>query len=198
MSRQLRHFDRLQASWEELDAGPQMLQTSGGRVLVSRVGARALAVDFDGDVAGLAERVGPEFWTPSALLAGAGGAGGTAAEVGGGSRLWIAPEIGWFWPSLELARQDPVAHAATPGEIDPRDYVLVCASSVEVCGERPRLAFVALGDHDLHRVACDTAAVGVVEPLDHEILPSPLPRVSSLPSPSPLGLSTRSCSSTRT
>jgi hypothetical protein len=40
----------------------------------------------------------------------------------GGDRLWIAPEVAFYWPSLEDARRDPVGTAATPGDIDPGDY----------------------------------------------------------------------------
>ncbi|MEM1109913.1 MAG: DUF6786 family protein [Planctomycetota bacterium] len=43
----------------------------------------------------------------------------------GGDRLWIAPEVAYYWPSLEDARQDPVGTAATPADMDPGDYEVV-------------------------------------------------------------------------
>jgi hypothetical protein len=40
----------------------------------------------------------------------------------GGDRMWIGPEVAFYWPSLELAREDPIKHAATPPAIDPGNY----------------------------------------------------------------------------
>ena len=40
----------------------------------------------------------------------------------GGDRLWIAPEVAYYWPSLEEAREDPIGTAETPGDIDPGTY----------------------------------------------------------------------------
>lgn len=40
----------------------------------------------------------------------------------GGDRLWIAPEVAYFWPSLEKARQDPIKYAHTPEAVDPAHY----------------------------------------------------------------------------
>jgi uncharacterized protein DUF6786 len=53
-----------------------------------------------------------------------------AANPFGGDRLWIAPEVGWYWPSLALAREDAGKHAATPPQIDPGEYVTDSASPV--------------------------------------------------------------------
>ncbi len=44
---------------------------------------------------------------------------------GGGDRLWIAPEVAYYWPSLEDARRDPVGTAGVPADVDPGDYELV-------------------------------------------------------------------------
>lgn len=44
------------------------------------------------------------------------------ASGGGGDRLWIAPEVAYYWPSLEDARRDPVGTAAVPGDVDPGTY----------------------------------------------------------------------------
>ena len=43
----------------------------------------------------------------------------------GGDRLWIAPEVAYYWPSLEDARRDPKGTAATPADIDPGGYEVV-------------------------------------------------------------------------
>ncbi len=40
----------------------------------------------------------------------------------GGDRLWIAPEVAYYWPSLDDARRDPVGTAATPPQVDPGDW----------------------------------------------------------------------------
>lgn len=44
------------------------------------------------------------------------------SSIVGGDRLWIAPEVAYYWPSLEQAREDPVKWAATPGQMDPGRY----------------------------------------------------------------------------
>lgn len=54
------------------------------------------------------------------------------AKPFGGDRLWIAPEVGWYWPSLELAREDPAKNAATPPQIDPGHYTTDSASPAHV------------------------------------------------------------------
>ncbi len=40
----------------------------------------------------------------------------------GGDRLWIAPEVAYYWPSLEDARTDPVGTAEVPRDVDPGTY----------------------------------------------------------------------------
>lgn len=44
---------------------------------------------------------------------------------GGGDRLWIAPEVAYYWPSLEEAISDPVGTAEVPADVDPGAYELV-------------------------------------------------------------------------
>lgn len=39
-----------------------------------------------------------------------------------GDRLWVAPEVAYYWPSLEEARRDPVGTAGVPGDVDPGTY----------------------------------------------------------------------------
>ena len=40
----------------------------------------------------------------------------------GGDRLWIAPEVAYYWPSLADALRDPVGTAETPADVDPGTY----------------------------------------------------------------------------
>lgn len=83
-----------------------------GRLLVTRHGARVLAADIDATpLSG-----NPFFCTDHS------GPGGATGHHTGGDRLWIAPEVGWFWPSLAEARRDPKHTAATPADIDPGRY----------------------------------------------------------------------------
>ena len=47
----------------------------------------------------------------------------------GGDRLWIAPEVAYYWPSLDDARRDPVGTAATPAQIDPGSWAVESSST---------------------------------------------------------------------
>ncbi|MEM7626793.1 MAG: DUF6786 family protein [Planctomycetota bacterium] len=40
----------------------------------------------------------------------------------GGDRLWIAPEVAFYWPSIEDARTDPKGTTETPADVDPGMY----------------------------------------------------------------------------
>ena len=42
----------------------------------------------------------------------------------GGDRLWIAPEVAYFWPSLEDARRDPVGTSRVPVGLDPGTWAV--------------------------------------------------------------------------
>lgn len=44
------------------------------------------------------------------------------AKAAGGDRLWIAPEVAYYWPSLEDALNDPTGTAETPADVDPGMY----------------------------------------------------------------------------
>ena len=77
----------------------------GGRLLCAEHGARVIAVD----VPGLGEN---PFFTAT----------GGDGKLTGGDRLWLAPEVAWFWPSVEEARRDPKGTAAVPAGIDPGVY----------------------------------------------------------------------------
>jgi hypothetical protein len=79
-----------------------------GELLVTVRGARVLACRMPGVDGNL-------FWHPPKLER-------QSDEIGGGDRLWIAPEVGWCWPSLDQARQDPIRFAAVPATMDPGSY----------------------------------------------------------------------------
>lgn len=83
------------------DEKTQTIEAGDGRLVVAQHGARILNCQVDG----LDENL---FYD-----------GGDGTD---GDRLWIAPEVAYYWPSLEDARRDPVGTAATPPEIDPGDY----------------------------------------------------------------------------
>jgi hypothetical protein len=91
---------------------------SGATLLLTDHGARAMAVRCDA----LSENA---FWTPEKFT----------ADPAGGDRLWIAPEVAYFWPSLDKAREDPVRWAATPPDIDPARYAVVHADQRRVMFE---------------------------------------------------------------
>ena len=77
------------------------LQAGDGRLLISPHGARILACELPGVDGNL-------FYNNDANT--------------GGDRLWIAPEVAYYWPSLDKAREDPVKHAITPPQVDPGNY----------------------------------------------------------------------------
>ena len=43
----------------------------------------------------------------------------------GGDRIWTAPEIAYYWPSIEKAREDAVKYQKTPDCVDPGNYKVV-------------------------------------------------------------------------
>ncbi len=104
-----RYLDELYDRLRDEGQDPYVLShPTGGRLLIARHGARLLAVDDP--AMGLEE---------NPLFTASGGDG----KLTGGDRLWVAPEVAWFWPSLEDARRDPKGTAAVPSTIDPGQYV---------------------------------------------------------------------------
>ncbi|MCC7146350.1 MAG: hypothetical protein IT443_07885 [Phycisphaeraceae bacterium] len=104
-------FKHLQTNVENHQ--PKVLAGGAGRLLLTVGGARVLACEVEGVEGSL-------FWHPPALDQQPG-----KAKIGGGDRLWIAPEVAYFWPSLEKARLDPVKYAAVPPQMDPAEYRVV-------------------------------------------------------------------------
>lgn len=43
----------------------------------------------------------------------------------GGDRMWVAPEVAYYWPSLDDARRDPVGTALIPAHVDPGNWTEV-------------------------------------------------------------------------
>ena len=101
----MQDFDASAGRLRDEKQGAQVLTRGGQRLLLSARGARVMAVGAQGV---------PCF--PFYL------ADDGAGELGGGDRLWLGPEVAWFWPSLGHAREDPVKHARVPGEVDPGVY----------------------------------------------------------------------------
>ena len=98
-------FDALADRLRDEKQNPQVLTRGGHRLLLSARGARVMAVGAEGVPA-----------DPFYLAEDGGG------RLSGGDRLWLGPEVAWFWPSLEKAREDPIEHAQVPKEIDPGAY----------------------------------------------------------------------------
>jgi len=74
----------------------------GGRLLITEHGARVLACELPGVDHNL-------FFDTSVIK---------DMKVTGGDRLWIAPEVAFFWPTLDDARRDPKGTAQVPEAID--------------------------------------------------------------------------------
>lgn len=80
------------------------IQTGDGAITVATRGARILGCSIEGVDENL-------FYDDG--------------KGGGGDRLWIAPEVAYYWPSLEEAISDPVGTAEVPADVDPGAYELV-------------------------------------------------------------------------
>ncbi|MEM9883019.1 MAG: hypothetical protein AAF800_08895 [Planctomycetota bacterium] len=89
---------------------PHVLACGSGRLLVCEQAARVLACELPG--------VGHNLFFHTDRTADDGGLG----PVTGGDRLWIAPEVAYFWPTLDDALRDPKGTAKTPAAIDPGEY----------------------------------------------------------------------------
>ncbi|MEM1445592.1 MAG: hypothetical protein AAGF84_06015 [Planctomycetota bacterium] len=100
-------FDALEIQAEAQEQNPHVLRVGDARLLVAEHGARVLACELPG--------VDENLFFATDLT----NEDGSAGMLTGGDRLWIAPEIAFFWPTLDDALRDPKGTAATPSEIDP-------------------------------------------------------------------------------
>ncbi len=103
-------YDRIVGALEAQGFKHLTLSAGDGRLLITEHGSRVLACELPGIEGNL-------FFHPPFMEDAT-----TRKGVAGGDRLWIAPEVGWFWPSLDEARQTPKESARTPGSIDPGYY----------------------------------------------------------------------------
>lgn len=100
-------YDRIVAALDAQEFKHVTLQAGAARLLVTEHGGRILACAMPGVADNLLYH--PPFMEDAA----------SRKSIAGGDRLWIAPEVGWFWPSLDEARANPKDTAQTPGSIDP-------------------------------------------------------------------------------
>lgn len=113
-------FTKLHDAMDARKFGPMTLNAPAGRLLVTHHGARILACQID---AADQENL---FWHPAAMEDPA------SKILTGGDRVWIAPEVAYFWPSLEKARENPVKWARVPKAMDPAQYVPTTSSLDQV------------------------------------------------------------------
>ena len=115
-------FEGLCERVEEQGQRPHVLASGDGRLLVTEHGARVLACELPG--------VGRNvFFHTDATDDG---------KVTGGDRLWMGPEVAYFWPTLDDALRDPKDTAVTPSTIDPGEWEVVAeeaGTSVELATE---------------------------------------------------------------
>ncbi len=116
-------FDQLDTAAQAQNHPTHRIVAGDGMLLVTERGARVMACAIPG-VPGVEDNL---FFHHESMLDPE-----KAANPFGGDRLWIAPEVGWYWPSLALAREDAGKHAATPPQIDPGEYLTDSASPVHV------------------------------------------------------------------
>ncbi|MEM6459186.1 MAG: DUF6786 family protein [Planctomycetota bacterium] len=103
-------FDDLHAQVTSQGQRPHVLHNGAGRLLVCEHGARVLACELPG--------VDHNLFFHTDRTADDGGPG----MVTGGDRFWIAPEVVYFWPTLDEAMRDPKGTAETPPAIDPANW----------------------------------------------------------------------------
>ena len=111
-------FDQIDNAIQSTGHQTHRLVAADGELLVTEHGARVIGCRLPGVDENL-------FWHSPGMED-----ADSADPPMGGDRLWIAPEIGWYWPSLEKARENPAKFAATPQQIDPGQYHTDSASPV--------------------------------------------------------------------
>ncbi|MEM6552229.1 MAG: DUF6786 family protein [Planctomycetota bacterium] len=126
------------------------LTAGDGRVLATRHAARLMTSD-DG---------GPAWSNPFFVAEDT-----TSGRLTGGDRLWIAPEVAYFWPSLEQAREDPKKWAETPPAIDPADWRITNHDSQTLTLET-EIELQDARDHKRIRFAAARSFQGIDRPTD--------------------------------
>jgi len=117
-------FDQIDTAIESAGHQTHRLIAADGELLVSERGARIIGCRLSGVDENL-------FWHGTDMQEAPGSREAAEAfSIAGGDRLWIAPEVGWYWPSIEKAREDPGKFADTPKQIDPGEYLTDSASPV--------------------------------------------------------------------
>ena len=106
-------FDELWDRVRRSDHQPHVLVAPHARLLVAQHGARLLAIEFV-DSEGVCGDIGNPFFTAGLTNPDTG-----QAVVTGGDRCWISPEIAYFWPSMQDARDRPQETTVTPPDVDP-------------------------------------------------------------------------------
>lgn len=101
-------FDSVAGRLTDEKQGGRVLARGGTRLVLCERGARVMALDGGPLADGSPWPEGLFFLTDDGQ-----------GHLTGGDRFWLGPEVGWFWPSLEAAREDPARHAAIPAQIDP-------------------------------------------------------------------------------
>jgi len=124
-------FDELHQQLIDQGQVPHVIPAGAGRLLIAEHAARLLAVE----VPGIDENL--IFHTDAT------GDG----QITGGDRLWLAPEVAWFWPSLKEAREDPKGTASCPSDIDPGRYVLVANETPHTLWSTAALQDMRNGNH---------------------------------------------------
>lgn len=114
-------LDRLSHALEATDQPHHVWQVGDGRLLVLPFGARIVACDIPAANLGENDSL---FWYPPALEDTAKTADMVKqGGVTGGDRLWIGPEVGYFFTDLEKARVEPFKNVKLPTQVDPGDFV---------------------------------------------------------------------------
>ncbi len=112
-------FDQLDTAAQAQERPTHRIVAGDGMLLVTETGARVLGCTLPG-VEGNLFFHHPTMLDPE-----------QTDKPFGGDRLWIAPEVGWYWESLEQAREDPSTQS-TPPQIDPGTYTTDSASPAHV------------------------------------------------------------------
>ncbi|QDU71281.1 DUF6786 family protein [Mucisphaera calidilacus] len=110
-------FDRLHNALEARGWNPVILTTPTGRLLITEYNARLFALELNNTGSNLLYH-DPAHEDPD-----------SGAGLLGGDRLWIAPEVAYYWPTLEHAREDANKYAAPPPSVDPGSYTTTDVSA---------------------------------------------------------------------